>query len=244
MGCHCLTQSTVILSCQTPNDIARAISLDLVLRLYLPLWTMSCRWHVSMVLRAGLACTTFSWIPRAAFQSFLPVRPGSLRVRTQSSAIPPLSGKLWIPGTRNSNCVVRNSGLLACRAYNECNECDVPADLGPFLAVAAGAWHTCAVRTDGQLVCFGDSGFRQCDVPADLGPVVSVAAGTRHTCAVRTDGQLACFGHYFNQCDLPANLGPVLAIAVGQSHTCAVQTDGQLVCFGRNEWTQCDVPNR
>ena len=78
---------------------------------------------------------------------------------------------------------------------NEYGQCDVPADLGPVLAVSAGNWHSCAVRTDGQLVFFGDNEFGQCDVPADLGPVLAVSAGDYHTCAVRADGQLVCFGY-------------------------------------------------
>ena len=146
-------QSTV----QRLSSLVRhQISLDLVLQLFpVPLWAMSSRWHFSMVLGAGLACPVFTWMPRAAFQSILPVPPGSWRVRTQSSAFSPLSGKLWTSGTRYSNCVVRNNGLLTCNAYNERKQPDVPADLGPVLAAAAGRYHTCAVRTDGQLVCFG-----------------------------------------------------------------------------------------
>ena len=57
--------------------------------------------------------------------------------------------------------------------------CDVPADLGPVLAVSAGSSCTYAVRADGQLVCFGFKidGESECDVPADLGPVLAVSAG-------------------------------------------------------------------
>ena len=41
------------------------------------------------------------------------------------------------------------------RGSNLFGQCDVPADLGPVSAVAAGRVHTCAVRGDGQLVYFG-----------------------------------------------------------------------------------------
>ena len=178
-------------------------------------------------MRAGLACPKFSWMPRAAFQSILLVQPGSWRVRTQSSAFSPLSGKLWISGTRCSNCVVRNSGLLDCSAYNKYKQSGVPADLGPVLAVAAGGWHTCAVRTDGQLVCFEDNMFNQlCQQIWDQ--FWQFSAGDAHTCAVRTDGQLVCFGEYYlEKCCVPADLGPVLPAASGQFHTCAVRADTQ-----------------
>ena len=119
----------------------------------------------------------------------------------------------------------------------------MPADLGPFVAVATGDSHTCAGRTDGRLVCFGSNQFGQCKVPADLGPVLAVATGEFHTCAVRTDGRLVCFGfNKFGRCNVPADLGPFVAVATGDSHTCAVRADGRLVCFGFNEHGQCDVP--
>ena len=79
---------------------------------------------------------------------------------------------------------MRADGQLICFGDNFSGQCDVPADLGPVLAVSAGTFHTCAMRADGQLVCFGESRYGQCDVPADLGPVLAVAAGYLHTCAV------------------------------------------------------------
>ncbi|CAE7879393.1 Rpgr [Symbiodinium sp. KB8] len=41
----------------------------------------------------------------------------------------------------------------------------LPPDLGPVVAVAAGAWYTCAVKASGELVCFGDDDDGQCDAP-------------------------------------------------------------------------------
>ena len=60
---------------------------------------------------------------------------------------------------------------------NDDGQCDVPSDVGPVLAVAAGARHTCAVRSDGRLICFGLNDDGQCDVQSDLGPFAAVAAG-------------------------------------------------------------------
>ena len=68
-----------------------------------------------------------------------------------------------------------SDGQLVCFGLNRDGQCDVPADLGPILAVSAGRYHTCAMRPDGQLVCFGYSRDGQCDVPADLGPVLAVS---------------------------------------------------------------------
>ena len=80
---------------------------------------------------------------------------------------------------------MKASGELVCFGANDQGRCDVPADLGPVVAVAAGFGHTCAVKKDGELVCFGANDQGQRDVPDDLGPVVAVAAGWYHTCAMK-----------------------------------------------------------
>ena len=56
-------------------------------------------------------------------------------------------------------------------AFIVAGQCDVPADLGPVVAVAGGGAHTCAVKASGELVCFGWNFDGQCAVPADLGAV-------------------------------------------------------------------------
>ena len=89
---------------------------------------------------------------------------------------------------------------MVCFGSNRDGQCDVPPDLGPVKAVAAGWSHTCAVKADGELVCFGDNMDGQCDVPPDLGPVKAVAAGLYHTCSVKVDGELVCFGSHAPRC--------------------------------------------
>ena len=51
-------------------------------------------------------------------------------------------------------CAVKVSGELV--GFG--GRCDVPPDLGPVVAVAAGLDHTCAVKASGELVCFGNNG--------------------------------------------------------------------------------------
>ena len=41
-------------------------------------------------------------------------------------------------------------GGVVCLGDSEYGQCDVPADLGPGLAVSAAEFHSCAMRTDGQ----------------------------------------------------------------------------------------------
>ena len=148
-------------------------------------------------------------------------------------------------------------------------QCNVPPDLGPVVAVAAGGGHTCAVKASGELFCFGENGDGQCDVPPDLGPVVVAAAGEYHTCAVKASGELASFGDtgcyqrhvpadlgpvmavataVWHTCavkkrgELPPDLGPILAVAAEAYHTCTVKASGELVCFRENGRGQCNVP--
>ncbi|CAE7708885.1 Herc4, partial [Symbiodinium sp. KB8] len=65
------------------------------------------------------------------------------------------------------------SGELVCFGYNDDGQCDVPPDLGPVVAVAAGRAHTCAVKTSGELVCFGNNHYGQCDVPPESAAIVA-----------------------------------------------------------------------
>ena len=67
--------------------------------------------------------------------------------------------------------------LMVCFGSNRDGQCDVPPDLGPVKAVAAGWSHTCAVKADGELVCFGGNKDGQCHVPPDLGRVTADATG-------------------------------------------------------------------
>ncbi|CAE7233682.1 Herc4 [Symbiodinium sp. CCMP2592] len=140
---------------------------------------------------------------------------------------------------------ISETGQLVC-CFGR-NGIDLPPDLGPVVALAAGYLHICAIKASGELVCFAENdpyvSFGQSDVPPDLGLVVAVAAGSYHTCAVKASGELVCFGdNRFGQCDVPPDLGPVLAVAAGSAHTCAVKANGELVCFGSNEYGQRDVP--
>ncbi|CAE7255017.1 UVR8 [Symbiodinium natans] len=161
-----------------------------------------------------------------------------------ATPVPAYLSRSAVDAGESHTCAVKASGELVCFGGNEYGERDVPADLGPVVAVAAGTYHTCAVKASGELVCFGRNQSGQCDVPADLGPVVAVAAGGgHHTCAVKASGELVCFGrNEYGQCDVPADLGPVVAVAAGRSHTCAVKPSGDLVCFGWNYHGECDVP--
>ena len=130
-----------------------------------------------------------------------------------------------------------------CFGDNEEGQSDVPADLGPVVAVSACGVYTVAMKTDGQLVCFG----QHCPPLSDPGPVASFSVGDVHVCAVRASGELVCllsdlFTDSDGACTVPADMGPVEAVSAGHRHTCAIRSSGQLVCFGSNKFGQRDVP--
>ena len=49
-------------------------------------------------------------------------------------------------------------------------QCNVPNELGPCSAVAAGREHTVALRQDGGVRAWGRNQYGQCNVPNELGP--------------------------------------------------------------------------
>jgi alpha-tubulin suppressor-like RCC1 family protein len=140
---------------------------------------------------------------------------------------------------------------------NTFGQCDVPADLGPVITVAAGGHHTLALRADGSVVGWGAGGvnsgvdphFGQSIVPPGLTGVVSISAGARHSVALLSNGTVRCWGlNDSGQCNVPAGLGPVRSISAGGYHT-VVQLEsndgvpaGPVRCWGSNTYGQCNVP--
>ena len=49
--------------------------------------------------------------------------------------------------------------------YNGSGQTNVPANLGPVMAVAAGDWFSAALRTDGTVAVWGDNSLGQTNVP-------------------------------------------------------------------------------
>ena len=137
---------------------------------------------------------------KIAMQSFLPLPPGSCRVRVLGQP-----RFVW-PRLQSVSCMTcnvhrltrhltflhgsRTSRMSRGRSVNDATRALVSRlalhaalsgqhsweYLGVAVAASAGDGHICAVREDGQLVCFGGNEKGQCDVPADLGPVVAVSA--------------------------------------------------------------------
>ena len=56
---------------------------------------------------------------------------------------------------------------LSVRAWgrNNYGQCNIPAGLGPCLAIACGAYHTIALRTNGTVVAWGLNTYGQLNVP-------------------------------------------------------------------------------
>ena len=133
---------------------------------------------------------------------------------------------------------MKTSGGLVCFGLNRQGPCNVPRDLGPVVAVAAGDQHTCAVKVSGELVCFGRNDHGQCDVPPDLGPVVAVAAGWQHTCAVTVSGQLVCFGEKGKGlCGVPSDSQVQLPCLRREACLCPIRKRDSKLCSVSTIWS-------
>ena len=69
--------------------------------------------------------------------------------------------------------------------YDAYGQCNVPTDLGPCTAIAAGNDHTLALRTDGTVRAWGNNSWGQCNIPAGLGPCTAIAGGGYHSIAIQ-----------------------------------------------------------
>ncbi len=84
-------------------------------------------------------------------------------------------------------------GIVRAWGYNGEGQCNIPADLGPCIAVAGGYGHTVALRTDGIVRAWGAGTTNtgswpehgQSLIPTDLGPCSAIAGGSLHTIAIK-----------------------------------------------------------
>ena len=136
---------------------------------------------------------------------------------------------------------IRLDGTVAAWGRNEWGQSDVPAALGPSIAIAAGTEHSVAVRLDGTVVCWGRNVSGECAVPAGLLPVAWVDASAGWTAAVQVDGAVRIWGADFTH-GVPGGLEPVRRLRCGGAHVVALTTDGQVRAWGSNEYGQCTVP--
>lgn len=144
----------------------------------------------------------------------------------------------------NHSCATVADDTVRCWGFDLYGQTNVPADLGPVVALAAGGFHTCAVKADDTVRCWGAAQDGATAVPADLGTVTSIAAGGSLSCAIRTDGTPRCWGRLgsSNELALPADIGTVTAISVHTDHGCAIKTGGIPVCWGGNANGKATIP--
>jgi len=136
------------------------------------------------------------------------------------------------------------NGRLACWGSNIYGECNVPSDLPPVKAVAAGRQRMLAIESKSGLVrAWGGNSYGEGLVPRNLGPCVSVAAGNRHSAAVRADGQLRCWGDNFRDaCTLPADTTGFVHVSATNFHSLAQRGDFSIRAWGWNDDGQCNIP--
>jgi alpha-tubulin suppressor-like RCC1 family protein len=72
-----------------------------------------------------------------------------------------------VADARYHQAALLSDGRVVCWGYNRHGQCDVPADLGPCKAVAAGYSYTFALTEDGRVHVWGLAGWVD-SVPAEL----------------------------------------------------------------------------
>jgi uncharacterized delta-60 repeat protein len=130
---------------------------------------------------------------------------------------------------------------VAAWGSNDAGQCNVPLDLGPVIAVAAGSYHTLALKEDGSVAAWGQNSSGQCDVPPGLAGVISVAAGYGHSVALKADGTVVAWGDV-SYATVPAGLADVIEISADMYLTAALQANGQVVVWGSSSNGATTVP--
>jgi len=144
-------------------------------------------------------------------------------------------------GTAPLSAASKPARYVATWGSNADGQCNVPLDLGPVIAVAAGSYHTLALKEDGTVAAWGENYSGQCDVPAGLGGVISVAAGYSHSVALKVDGTVVAWGGS-SYATVPPELTDVIEISANNYLTAALRANGQVVVWGSSSNEDTTVP--
>ncbi len=155
-------------------------------------------------------------------------------------------GDFWLPNSAHS-LSLKSDGTVVAWGYDGQGQADVPADLSPVFAVAAGRAHSLALQGDGTVVAWGANPFGNLSPPLGLSDVVAISAGGFYSLALKGDGTVVSWGSTFNgnqweDATVPAGLSDVVAISAGRFHSLALKNDGTVVAWGYNLNGQTDVP--
>jgi uncharacterized delta-60 repeat protein len=130
---------------------------------------------------------------------------------------------------------------VAAWGANAAGQCNVPLDLGPVIAIAAGSYHTLALKEDGSVAAWGQNSSGQCDVPPGLAGVISVAAGSSHSVALKANGSVVAWGSA-SYATVPTGLADVIEISAKEYLTAALRANGQVVVWGSSSNEATTVP--
>ncbi|MBP7951129.1 MAG: protein kinase [Verrucomicrobiales bacterium] len=163
----------------------------------------------------------------AAIAHFSALTPKSLDKRNPAAA-----GTATFPLSRPSV----EGKVIAWRKYpgvtHDMGAGDIPPDLGPVVAIAAGPDYALAIRPDGTVVQWGTTFAKHAEPPAGLAEVVAIDAGLRFSAALRSDGSVVAWGKDWRGQLVPPGLKPGIAIACGEFHGHILHPDGTASYFG------------
>jgi alpha-tubulin suppressor-like RCC1 family protein len=125
---------------------------------------------------------------------------------------------------------LRADGTVLAWGNNDYDQTEIPASLGPTVAVAAGYYHSIALKPNGRIVTWG------WDVPSPVSAtnIVAVAAGWEHCLALRADGAVLAWGdNTYGQASVPLEATNIVALAAGYYQNLALRADGKVIQWGK-----------
>jgi hypothetical protein len=141
------------------------------------------------------------------------------------------------------NAAFAAEGTVVAWGANGSGQINVPLNLGPVKAIAAGGFHNLAVRPNGTVVAWGLNDRGQTTVPAGLANVIAVSGGGGHSLALKSDGTVVGWGaNELGQSTVPPGLDNVIAISTGWNVSLALRANGTIVGWGQDNYAQASPP--
>lgn len=166
----------------------------------------------------------------------LAIAAGQVFVAPAGAAVDRFAQRLSV-GTTHACAIAQQENRVQCWGLEVRGQNDVPSDLGPAKAVAAGIDFTCALKTNGRAVCWGSGFGARWDAPESYPDFAQLISSYTMVCALTEAGMRMCWAPSGDASIPPGiergddELGPFKQLSGSSTGLCGVRADDSAWCY-------------